>query len=143
MKLLTKNTDYAVRALLELARSKDFVSSRHIAQKQKIPYQYLRKILQEIIKTGWIETKEGKSGGFRLIENPSKINISKIIEVFQGKIELIDCLFRKKICENRAHCPIRREIKKIEKKVIKEFDALTLFDLTVYSTGEKNEEKNN
>ncbi|MBN1619850.1 Rrf2 family transcriptional regulator [candidate division WOR-3 bacterium] len=135
MKLLTKNTDYAVRALLELSKTEDYVSAKTVSKNQKIPYQYLRKILQTLAKNGWAEAKEGIHGGFKLKAEPSQIRISKLINIFQGDIELSDCLFRKKICFNRKHCALRKELKKIEKLVVAEFERLTLADL-VYKSKE-------
>ena len=58
MKLFTKHTDYAIRALLELAGSKDeFLSARQIAKQQRIPYQFLRQILQGLIKNKLVISK--------------------------------------------------------------------------------------
>ena len=40
MKLITKNTDYAIRALMVLAKHKgEYVSAREIAGEEKLPYQ--------------------------------------------------------------------------------------------------------
>ena len=51
MKLLNKNTDYAIRALLHLggAPAGAFVSAAEISEKQKIPYEFLRKLLRKMI----------------------------------------------------------------------------------------------
>lgn len=60
MKVLTKNTDYAVRALISLGmKSGGWTSARAIADEQTIPYQFLRRILQELIRNGLVESKEG------------------------------------------------------------------------------------
>jgi Rrf2 family protein len=127
MKLLTKNTDYAVRAVLVLATNPtEFISSRDIAEKQKIPYQFLRRILQVLIKNKVIESKEGVSGGVRILKDASDIKIIDLIALFQGEIELSECMFRKKICENRDACVLRCEIKRIENIVNKEFGELTI-----------------
>jgi predicted ArsR family transcriptional regulator len=67
MKLITRNTDYAIRALLVLAdKEGEYVSAREIAEEQDIPYEYVRKILQELIKEKMVVSKEGGKGGFRL-----------------------------------------------------------------------------
>ena len=59
MKLLTKNTDYAVRALLHLARrKKEFVSSREISREEKIPLHYLRRILQKLKEEKLVSARE-------------------------------------------------------------------------------------
>ena len=127
MKFLTKNTDYAVRAILGLAGNPTvFVSSREIADKQKIPYQFLRGILQVLIKNGFVESKEGAGGGVRILKDAAEIKIIDLIKLFQGEIELSECMFRQKICENRNTCVLRSEIKRIEEMVNKEFGDLTI-----------------
>jgi Rrf2 family transcriptional regulator, cysteine metabolism repressor len=130
MKLLTKDTDYAIRALLVLAKEPgQYLSARVIAKKQKMPYQFLRTIMQKLIKNKLVESKEGISGGFKIKKDPKKIKIRDIIHVFQGNIALTECLFRKKICHNRKSCALRREIKKIELLVANEFNKLTIYKL--------------
>jgi len=127
MKLLTKNTDYAIRALLALGRfEQEFISVKTIAQEQKIPYEYLRKIFQQLLKEGFVESRGGGRGGFRLIRHPGQIVVAEVIRIFQGDLQLSECLFRKKFCHNRAHCVLRKNIQRIEAMVNQEFGAMTI-----------------
>lgn len=127
MKLLTKHTDYAVRALIELAiHEGEYLSARAISQRQNIPYQFLRTILQELIRQGLVESKEGSAGGVKMIKDPKDIGIVDVINIFQGEIELSDCLFQKKLCGNRPTCVLRKEIKRIEAMVVNEFKEITI-----------------
>ncbi|RKY36969.1 MAG: Rrf2 family transcriptional regulator [Candidatus Omnitrophota bacterium] len=127
MKLLTKHTDYAIRALLELAGSKDeFLSAQQIAKRQRVPYQFLRQILQGLIKDKLVISKEGRGGGFRINKHPYLISIVDVIVIFQGNIQLSDCMFRKKLCINRANCVLRKQINRVEKLVNKEFKGITI-----------------
>jgi len=129
MKLITKETDYALRALLNLAREDGYLSSREIAGREGIPLHFLRRILQSLIKAGVIESREGVSGGVKLKARPEKIHLTDIIEIFQGRIQLSECVFRKKICTNHATCVIRKRIEKIESLVANEFGNTTIADL--------------
>ncbi|MDP8259291.1 MAG: Rrf2 family transcriptional regulator [Candidatus Aadella gelida] len=139
MKLLTKNTDYAVRALLTLASLKkdEYLSARQISQRQKVPYQYLRRILQELIKKNLVISREGGGGGFRLKKRPNSIEISGIINIFQGRIQLSDCMFRKKLCHNRSNCVLRNQIQRIESIVASEFSKITIGSLLKDLTKQK------
>jgi len=138
MKVLTKHTDYATRALIALSRDKDtYVSVRTIAESQRIPYQFLRRILQQLAKSGLVKSREGAGGGVRLSVNPSKIRIIDVIQIFQGDVELSECKFRKKNCENRETCVLRREIKRIENLVKSEFEQLTIGTLIEQSNGDE------
>ncbi len=127
MKLLTKHTDYAIRALLELAGNEDkFLSARQIAKRQSIPYQFLRQILQGLIKNKLAISKEGSGGGFRIDKNSDLISMVDIIAIFQGNIQISDCMFRKKLCANRLNCILRKQINRVEKLVNKEFKGITI-----------------
>ncbi len=131
MKLLNKNTDYAIRALLHLGRAPagTFVSAAEISEKQKIPYEFLRKLLRKMIASEIVESKEGGNGGYRLKSDPQKIRISELIEIFQGQLQLSECMFRRKLCENRSHCVLRHNILRIEKMVTQEFEGITVGSL--------------
>ncbi len=127
MKVLTKNSDYATRALLYLgAREGEYVSAKRISAEQKIPYQFLRRILQELSRHGLVSTKEGAQGGVAINRDPDSIVMREIIEIFQGRVELSECMFRKQICSNRANCVLRHEILRIEQMVNQEFGRITI-----------------
>jgi Rrf2 family transcriptional regulator, cysteine metabolism repressor len=127
MKVLTKNTDYAIRALLALAARKgSYVSARSIATEHDIPYQFLRGLLQEMIRHDLIVSKEGVQGGFMMKKDPDTISVTQLIEIFQGKVQMSECMFRKQICANRARCVLRHEIMRIEQVVQSEFEKVTI-----------------
>ncbi len=127
MKVLTKNTDYAIRALLALAARKgSYVSARSIATEHDIPYQFLRGLLQEMIRHDLIVSKEGVQGGFMMKQDPDTISVTQLIEIFQGKVQMSECMFRKQICGNRARCVLRHEIMRIEQVVQSEFEKVTI-----------------
>jgi Rrf2 family protein len=127
MKILTKDTDYAIRSLIVLSKNRDnFISAKQISKKENIPYHFLRGIFQKLIQHRLIESKEGVSGGVRIIKDPAKIRIIELISIFQGNFELSECMFRQKICPNRKTCVLREEIKRIEDIVGKEFGKLTI-----------------
>ncbi len=143
MKVLTKNTDYAIRALLSLGFANGgYLSARSIAGEQDIPYQFLRRLLQEMIRHGLVSSKEGAGGGFMLAKAPDDIRVRELIEIFQGRVQVSECMFRKQICANRARCVLRHEIMRIEQVVEREFDNITigklLRDLEAANSGSAN-----
>lgn len=146
MKLLTKNTDYAVRALLHLSRNGEgFISSREISREEKIPLPYLRRILQKLREEDLITAREGAGGGVKMNREPEEIQLNQVIEIFQGRMTLLDCVFRNEICFNIKTCPLRRRIKKIENTVMKELESVTIASLLAdikEITDEKNDSQN-
>ncbi len=138
MKLLTKESDYAIRAIVSAARRGDgYVSSRRIAEEESIPLQFLRRILVALVKAGVVQSKEGVNGGIRLIKDPQSIRLADIIRIFQGDIRLTECLFRRKLCSNRNTCVLRRRIARIEQLVTSEFERITIADLIKDMEGAK------
>lgn len=130
MKFLTKNTDYAARALLVLAGHRgEYISARQVAREQKMPYQFTRRILQGLIKNGLVSSREGGHGGVKLEKDPKDIRIMDLINIFQGEVELFDCMFRDEICHNRETCILRHKIKRIEEIVKHEFEDITIASL--------------
>jgi len=130
VKLLTRETDYAIRALLLLAgEGERFVSSREIASERDIPLSYLRSVLQRLRSEKMIECREGTRGGARLLSSPATITLLHLIEIFQGGLVMTGCLLSKKLCKDREACPLRQRLLKIEKKVAKELEEITLADL--------------
>lgn len=129
MKLLTKHSDYAVRALLFLAKNQGFFSCRQIATKQGIPYQFLRRIMQQLIASGLVTSRGGGQGGVKLARKPESVSVVDVIKIFQGNVQFSQCMFRRKLCAQRAACVLRREINRIEKIVDNEFRNVTLAKL--------------
>ncbi|MCD4782115.1 MAG: Rrf2 family transcriptional regulator [Candidatus Omnitrophica bacterium] len=122
MKLLTKDSDYAIRTLMHLAlHPHEFISTKQISDGQGMPYQFLRRIVQKLISHNLVESKEGIRGGIKIKREPEDIKIIDVMQIFQGPVQLSACMFRNKLCENRANCVLRRELQRIESIVRNEF----------------------
>ena len=130
MKLLTKHSDYAVRALLAIAAQKGArVSSSTIARQERIPLQFLRHILRMLVVHGLVEAKEGVRGGFVLTRAPVEIKVSDVIALFQGPVSFTECVVRSHACMHRPSCPLRRQLARIEKLVVSTFSRITIASL--------------
>lgn len=115
MNLLSRSTDYAVRALIYMAkRMPRKSSSADVYRDLSLPRPFIRKTLQQLQKAGYLRSTRGRHGGFILGMSPENIGLIDLMTLFQGPVTLGDCLFRSKICECKADCPLRREIKIIE-----------------------------
>lgn len=130
MKLLTRDTDYAVRALRYLAQNDDkLVSARELQKKLKTPWPFIRKIMQTLQKKRILTSCKGKNGGFRMAVPAGKIFLVDLIEIFQGRFSLSECLFKKKICPDRDNCLLRQKIESIEHRILGELKAITIDSL--------------
>jgi len=130
VKLITRNTDYAVRAVTYIAKNdKKIVSVTELVKELKIPRPFLRKILQVLNREGVVKSYKGVGGGFKLAAKADKILLVKIMEAFQGPMKLNECAFKKLICPNKKICPLRKRIDRIEKYVFSKLGAITIGEL--------------
>ena len=127
MKLLTKNTDYAVRALMLLSfSSAEYVSVRKLAQEQKMPYPFLRSLVQDLVANQIVETKEGKLGGVKLVKQPSQITLEDLSVIFQGEIAVSECMIKDKVCGNSGNCVLQTRLGAVEQTLKSELKKITI-----------------
>ncbi|MFA5088952.1 MAG: Rrf2 family transcriptional regulator [Candidatus Omnitrophota bacterium] len=130
MKFITRDTDYAMRALLYISASdKDLIPSSELIDELNLPKPFIRKILQILQQEGVLTSTKGPHGGFALAMDPQKILLTDLIRIFQGEINLVECIFRKKVCRNRATCPLRSKLKRIESLALSELKSVTVGSL--------------
>lgn len=130
MKLITRDTDYALRALCFMVRYKKAITSVSTLVKElKIPRPFLRKILQVLNKKGILKSYKGGGGGFILGLTPSKIFLVDLIEIFQGPLKLNECFFKKLSCPNMKTCALRKKIDTIERYVVSKLKSITIASL--------------
>ena len=127
MKLITRDTDYAVRALCIIAKRKDKITSvDDLVSETKIPRPFLRKILQILNKKGIIKSYKGRNGGFRLLQTPEGIHLMELITIFQGNFALNQCFLRKAMCPDIKKCILKKKIDEIEKYVLEKLELITI-----------------
>ena len=131
MKLINRDTDYAMRALRYISRhDNEVVSVSKIAKALKIPRPFLRKILQILQKNGLLKSFEGRCGGFSMAHPAENILLVDLIKIFQGPLELSDCILKKRICPDIERCLLKHKIKHLEQLVISELKNITIAALS-------------
>jgi Rrf2 family transcriptional regulator, cysteine metabolism repressor len=130
MNLLSRSTDYAIRALIYMAGDEDrTISTADLDRDLGLPRPFMRKTLQALQRSGYLSSVKGNKGGFRLETAPEKVRLIDLMTIFQGPISLGDCLFKKKLCSCVRTCPLRREIKSMERDVLDRLKSVTLAGL--------------
>ena len=130
MKLITREIDYAVRALKYLAeKGKKKVPVTELVDVLGITRPMLRKIMQELAKNGIVISYKGNNGGFRLDKRPEDIYLIDLVEIFQGRFSMNECMTNKEICPNRDDCILKSKIENIEADVKKKLESINLESL--------------
>lgn len=130
MKIITRDSDYAMRALCYLAKEKGrIVSASELMCRLGVPRQFLRKLLQVLNKKGILRSFKGIGGGFECARIPSEIYLMDVMEIFQGPFCLNECFLKKMRCPHTKKCILRRKIERIEKYVARELSSITIASL--------------
>src|SRR6184192_2201984 len=94
--------EYALHTLLNLSLAPEDTapSARDLADFQKLPLAFMRKLLTQLEKSGLVSAAEGVSGGWQLSRPPEEISVLEIVDAAQGKDPLFECR------EIRARCAL-------------------------------------
>ena len=105
---ITRQADYAVRAVLHLARSgAQRTATSTIAEEQKIPPSFLAKIISQLSIAGLLHTSRGARGGVTLAREAKDITLLEVIEAIDGPIQLNECVGNNGSCSFEGDCPLR------------------------------------
>lgn len=129
---ITKKTEYAVNALVELASNEgEFISSKVIAARQEIPANFLPQIIALLGTKGWVVGVRGPGGGVRLDADPQTITIKDVIELTEGPIAISKCLSGGEDCTREGRCPIQPVWKEAQEAFVKVLEGKTIADLVI------------
>ena len=102
--LVTREGDYAVRCVLEVARS-GRTSAAEVASRQGISSPFLGKIVQELAKAGILATRRGVGGGIALARPSDTITLLEIVQAVEGPLRVNTCLATPPECDRVDECP--------------------------------------
>lgn len=102
MPLYGAATEYALHTVLNLALATGTAapSARDLADFQRLPVAFMRKLLTRLEKSGIVAASEGVRGGWRLARPLAEISMLDVADAAQGRESLFDCR------EIRANCAL-------------------------------------
>lgn len=142
MDVVRRNTDYAMRLMLNLAKRRENmpISTRTAASEEDVPYQLACKLMQKLQKAKLVKSSMGPRGGFVLGRKPSKISLLDVIEAIQGPISLNRCMLSFDACSRYRRCPVRAKLAGLQKSISNCLAGIT-FDELSQSRRKKRKEK--
>jgi Rrf2 family protein len=105
---LTKRADYAIRAVLALARVADGerLSVRRVAAAQSVPERFLPAAMRDLVRAGLVEGAVGRTGGYRLAKPASEISLLDVVEAVEGDSHRQICVLRAGPCTVNGVCDV-------------------------------------
>lgn len=136
---INRQTDYAVRVILALAKrpERTRLSTAEIQREMLIPPATMLRIVAELARAGLLKTFTGRDGGLTLPRPASEITIKDIVEAFEGPILLSACLQVKgeDDCPFQTNCPVRTKWGRIQVAMLREMASINFADLAQEAIG--------
>lgn len=126
----SRKTDYAVHALIILARNKtEELSVKELADIENVSSSYLAKVMQKLSAAGIVSSVEGKKGGYTLAGDAENINLAQIIRLFEATDNVFDCVDDVHGCSIKDRCKIHHVFAKAYRKMLVELEQTTIEDI--------------
>ena len=89
---LSKRTEYGLRAIVHLARlwPHKYIQSKDLSREEVLPGKFLEAILLALRRGGFLESKVGSGGGYRLSRSPRDIRVGEIVRRLEGRLTVND-----------------------------------------------------
>lgn len=106
--IFSKKCEYGMQAVLYLAAQEKgtLVSAEDISKVLKIPREFISKILQSLKESGLITSSKGKSGGFSLAKDASRIKLIDVVAAIDGLDMFDSCVLGFPECSPIHPCPV-------------------------------------
>lgn len=123
--------EHAIRALTYLAQQNAaaFVRLRDVASAEDIPYPFLAKIFQQLVRAGLLRSARGRKGGYALAEPASHIALYDIKEAIDGTEDLEECASGLDRCSDEMPCPLHDTFKPLRERIKAYLKATSLEDM--------------
>jgi Rrf2 family iron-sulfur cluster assembly transcriptional regulator len=136
---INRQTDYAVRVILALAKRGEGIrlSTAEIQQEMLIPKAFMTRIVAQLAHKGLVNTYPGRDGGLMLPCPASRITLKDVVEAFEGPILLSECMQAKgeDDCPFRSNCPVRSKWGRVQVAMLREMASITFEDLVEETLG--------
>ncbi|MCP4574189.1 MAG: Rrf2 family transcriptional regulator [bacterium] len=128
---ITRQTEYAIRGLQDLARrgSDAPVQLKVIAGSCEVSEAFLAKIFQMLAQAGIVKSHRGVKGGFSLGREPGEITLREVVEVCEGGIVLNHCLRKVDACKQSGTCNVSKVWRQAQEALTGALDGTSLADV--------------
>lgn len=133
---LSKTSKYALRILGHMAKDeRALYSSQQLHKEIDVPERYLRRLLTDLSKHGFIKSIQGRQGGFTFAGKINEITLLQIVEAIDGPNAINGCILGYDSCAFDHSCPMHDIWEETKQKTIKTLSDTTLSDIYNSSVG--------
>ena len=118
--MFRKETEYALRGLVYI-QVQNYKDRRpgiaEIAEEIDAPQYYTAKIMQRLVKQGFVKSIKGKGGGFYFSLDEPGLALKEIVRAIEGEKSFSGCGIGLKECDENNPCPIHEKFAPIRDSI--------------------------
>ncbi len=127
---LSKTAEYALRILSFMINSEMQVfTARYLAGQLHIPDKYLRRLMTDMAKKGFIKSIQGREGGYVFGKNANTIHLAEIIDAVEGMDKYTGCLLGFNNCSDENPCSLHEAYAPVREQMLRLLNTMTVADL--------------
>ncbi|TGD98112.1 Rrf2 family transcriptional regulator [Methylobacterium nonmethylotrophicum] len=132
---LSLYTDLSLRLLLYLgaAEGEAWTTTPAVARTFGVSLNHLQKVARGLTGAGYIEARQGRSGGVRLARRPEEVRLGAVVAELEGIGCLVACA--RGPCPLAGRCILKHALDAAERSFVRELDRYTLADVLAGPTG--------
>jgi Rrf2 family iron-sulfur cluster assembly transcriptional regulator len=127
---LSKTSEYALRILTFMAKdAKQIYTAKYLIESLKISDKYLRRLMTNLTKSGFVYSIQGRDGGYSFAKAPEEIYLSDIIDAVEGMNKYTGCVLGFDKCSDENPCVMHTSWLKVRLEFISAFSNKSLSQL--------------
>ena len=128
---ISKMTDYAILAMVELARDGGILSAQRLAERTQVETPTVSKVLKLLASAGLVTSSRGANGGYKVARRAGEINVAEIISAIEGPIAMTECSVEQGLCNVEHNCSMRSNWQRISVAVARALQDVSLAEMTM------------
>ena len=136
--IYSRSAEYAIRAFVHLAALPEdqFALVKNIAAETGVPLHFIAKILQDLVRDGFLKSSKGPHGGFRLRVPAEQISMRKLVDAVDGRAKFDRCPAGSPECNDQVACGMHDSWMPLRSRIIGYLEGTSIADLA-NALGEK------
>ena len=130
---ISRKAEYALRALVAMARQKKSWQIQELSAKENIPIKFLEQILLGLRHAGLLSSKRGVGGGYILRKSSMEVSVGEVIRIMDGPFALVPCAVEPQgeqcTCPDPRTCPLRLLMTDVRRDLAAMLDGRTIEDM--------------
>lgn len=105
---ITQHTDYALRVLIFLASNEHRLATiQEIAERFDVSRSHLMKVVNQLIRYGFVEGLRGKGGGLRIARPAAEILVGDVVRKMEADFVMVECFKETSSCILTERCRLK------------------------------------